>query len=1183
MAVVQLIDGQPVYSATDLVGYLECEHLTALERAVQAGLVDRPHLIDPELDVLRRRGEQHERRYLAELNTQGRSVVEIALDGSIEDRGEQLRAAAAETEQAMAAGADVIYQATFFDGAWRGHADFLLRVESTDRPGRWGHYHYEVADTKLARHVKAGAVLQICTYVELLTAVQGIEPVEFHVVLGGSTGGLRTFRVADYMAYYRSARARFTAAVGPSAVTPAYPPAETYPEPVDHCEVCRWRLVCEQRWRDDDHLSFVAGISRRQRRSLVDRGVTTLEDLGELTVPMVPALEGTSASALARVQNQARIQLEGRRARDHRYELLLPPPGEPIPADIGLAGLPEPSPGDLFFDIEGDPYAGDDGLEYLFGVMDLDGTWHPIWSTDEHGAFSQAGEKAAFEQVMDLFAARLWQYPDAHIFHFAPYEPTALKRLMGRHATREDAVDRLLRGRAMVDLHRVARQAIRASVESYSIKKLEPLYGFVRDVALRDATSSIVVFEEWLELSEGERPGADHLDRIERYNRDDVVSTRHLRDWLDARRDDLAIATGQTIPRKTDGDPTPSPKLNERQAVVAALSDRLLREVPVADRTPLEHARWLLAQLLSWHRRENKSAWWLYYHLKNDLTDAERIEANEPLAGLVFEGIVGTEKRSKVYRYRFPRQEYDIKVGGGVEDPATGQSPGEVVAIDDVNCTIDLKHAGAKPQPTALIPADEYGTGVLEDALLRLGEWVAEHGLEADGPHRAALDLLTRRPPRTGQTDMAPLRHHGEDGLIAARRLSVVLDRSTLAIQGPPGSGKTYSGARMALALLASGKRIGITSNSHKVIGNFLAALLEAASGTAVPIIQKVSKPTDGFGHSSVTVTTDNAEVVARLRSGAATVVAGTAWLWSREDMAEAVDVLFVDEAGQVSLANVLACAQGARALVLLGDPQQLDQPTQGTHPPGADRSALAHLLDEHPTMPDHLGLFLETTWRLHPDLCAFTSEVFYEGRLEPESHLAAQTLRGAPPTTGTGPRLLPVPHQGNDNDSAEEAEVVASICRTLVNGGRWVDEQGVEKPIGWPDVLVVAAYNAQVGEIQKRLPKEARVGTVDKFQGQEAPISIYSMASSSAEDAPRGMKFLYSRHRLNVATSRARCVAVVVASPVLFRVRARSPEEMRLANALARFAELAGSSDPGYWAVPRAEPLIAVSNSLDK
>jgi uncharacterized protein len=483
-----------------------------------------------------------------------------------------------------------------------------------------------------------------------------------------------------------------------------------------------------------------------------------------------------------------------------------------------------------------------------------------------------------------------------------------------------------------------------------------------------------------------------------------------------------------------------------------------------------------------------------------------------------------------------------------------------VVAIDDVNCTIELKHAGGKPHPTAIIPADDYQTGVMEDALLRLGGWVADHGVEADGPHRAALDLLLRLPPRVAPEHGLPLRAVDEGGLEAARRLAAVLDRSTLAIQGPPGSGKTYTGARMALDLVRRGRRIGIMSNSHKVIGNFLTTVIEAADEiqTTVPIIQKVSKLPDGLVHPSVTVTDQNPDVIAALHAGAV-VVAGTAWLWSREDMASAVDVLFVDEAGQVALANVLASAAGAASLVLLGDPQQLDQPTQGAHPPGADRSALAHLLDDHSTMPDHLGLFLDTTWRLHPDLCDYTSEVFYEDRLEPEAGLGVQVVRGPPPMAGTGPRLVLVRHQGNDNDSVEEADAVASLGRSLVEGGgTWVNEDGVERPVGWDDVLIVAAYNAQVGEIRKRLPDRARVGTVDKFQGQEAPIAIYSMASSSVEDAPRGMKFLYSRNRLNVATSRARCVALVVASPELLRVRARTPEEMRLANALARFAEMA-------------------------
>jgi uncharacterized protein len=501
-------------------------------------------------------------------------------------------------------------------------------------------------------------------------------------------------------------------------------------------------------------------------------------------------------------------------------------------------------------------------------------------------------------------------------------------------------------------------------------------------------------------------------------------------------------------------------------------------------------------------------------------------------------------------------------VGHGVVDPATGRDAGKVVAIDDAGRTIDLKRAKSRsdPHPTALVPFDRYGAGVMENALMRLGGWVADHGLGADEPHQAACDLLLARPPRVGQPAGTSLRQSGETDLEAARRLALAVDRSTLAIQGPPGSGKTYSGAHMALDLVRQGRRVGITANSHKVIGNFLAQLTEAAdkAGVEIGIIQKVTDDEDGFDHRSVRVTTDNVEVRTALLAPTAAVAAGTAWLWARDDMVGAVDVLFVDEAGQMSLANTLAAASGATSLVLLGDPQQLDQPLQGAHPPGADRSALAHLLGTSATMPDDLGLFLETTWRLHPDLCAYTSEVFYEGRLYPEPHLIGQELRGPPPTSGTGPRLVPVDHEANDNSSTEEARVVADLAQAVVDGGAtWIDEKGRERPVDWSQIVIVAAYNAQVGAIARLLP-QARVGTVDKFQGQEAPISIYSMASSSAEDAPRGMGFLYSGHRLNVATSRARCVAVVVASPRLLRVRARTPDQMRLANALARFAELA-------------------------
>ncbi len=448
---MQTIDGRPVYAATDLVAYLACEHLTQLERAALAGLVKRPMRDDPELDIIRKRGYEHERRFLADLLADGRTSTTITLDGSIADQGDQLRAAAAETIAAMGAGDDVIFQATFFDGTWRGHADFLLRIDDPDRPSVWGPWHYEVADTKLARHVKASAVLQICSYVDQLERVQGVRPEWMHVALGGSARAVERLRVDDYMAYYRSAKARFLATMT-DEVPATYPPATTYPEPVEHCDVCRWAAECVARRRSDDHLSLVAGISARQRRALIDRGVPTLEALGDLPLPMEPKLEGTSKEALLRVREQARIQLEGRRDGALHYELLLPQGEEPIGQERGLASLPPPSPGDLFLDLEGDPYAFDDGLDYLFGILEVDGTFHAFWSRDEAGEFSLDGERRAFEAVMDFIGERLRADPNLHIYHYAPYEPTAMKRLMGRYGTRENEVDDLLRAGTLVDL-----------------------------------------------------------------------------------------------------------------------------------------------------------------------------------------------------------------------------------------------------------------------------------------------------------------------------------------------------------------------------------------------------------------------------------------------------------------------------------------------------------------------------------------------------------------------------------------------------------------------------------------------------------------------------------------------------------------------------------------------------------
>ena len=1165
---MQIVDGNLVYSATDLVGFLECGHLTSLERAAVSGHLKRPVREDPVLDRITQRGQLHEERFLEALEADGVEVVRFDQDPGL-PFGQRLAEGRDLTLDAMRAGADVIYQAVLFDGKRLGSADFLRRIPQPSGLGDWS---YEVWDTKLARHAKASAVLQLCLYSELLSEIQGRAPAQMHLALGGVQRETVSFRFADYAAYHRLVAREFEATLNG---TPVYPPA-TAPEPVEHCAVCRWSGECSAWWRAQDDLSLVANLSSRQRHALHDVGVTTRSRLAEPLETMDRRPEGVGREALERVHAQARIQVEGEQAGEMLSERLVHPrarDGELV-TNHGLLMLPEPSEGDLFFDIEGDPFFSSDevdGIEYLFGVIEPrhadesgDAAFHALWSI-EGGTVTTGGERRAFEGFIDLVIERLAADPNLHIYHYAPYEPTAVKRLAGRHGTREEEVDRLLRGGVFVDLHRTVRQGIRASVESYSIKRLEPLYGFAREVDLRNAGDSIVEFETWLEL--GEEDGREELlVEIEGYNRDDCVSTMHLRDWLEGQRTMLEDDLGSELPRPSVSDPEETED-SEAQKAVNALVDALTSGLPdsIGEMDDVERGQWMLAQLLNWHRREDKSFWWRYFYLANELTDEERFEESDALGLLTYQeswADPAPRARSNIHRFRFPPQEHAIRVESQPHDPETGRSVGTVFSLDDDQGVIDIRLGNGRPVPTAtsLVPFDFFGPGPKPQSLQRLARWVLDHGMEGHGEYRAARDLLGRQSPKFVGSEEQELLAPGETTEAAARRIAPSLDDSYLAIQGPPGSGKSTVGAQMIVDLVEQGKRIGVTANSHKVIGELLAKAAEAAEKRGIPVrIGQRSSSEPTFGDAILLK--DNPAALDALEGGSVDVVGGTTWLWAREEMTGTIDVLFIDEAGQMSLADAVASSPCAASLVLLGDPQQLDQPLQGTHPPGAERSVLAHLLDGERVMPDGLGLFLDGSWRLHPEISAYTSEVFYEGRLHSHQGRELLDLSGVSPLSGTGIRFLPVAHSGQSSESPEEAGQVARIIQDLLGSApTYMDAKGMEHELTESDVLVITPYNAQVRAITEALPG-FRIGTVDKFQGQEAPISIYSMATSSSEEAPHGMEFLYSLNRLNVATSRARCLAVVVASPGVLKVRCRTPRQMRLANAVARLVEIAAET----------------------
>jgi AAA domain/RNase_H superfamily len=647
---------------------------------------------------------------------------------------------------------------------------------------------------------------------------------------------------------------------------------------------------------------------------------------------------------------------------------------------------------------------------------------------------------------------------------------------------------------------------------------------------------AIVEYEHWRESQDKK-----FLDQIAAYNEEDCRATLALLDWLH-----------QLRPSELPWPALPQPRVISEEAAETLDARQRLREQLVTSAEAGDY-RWLAGELLEYHRREARPAWWWYFE-RCDMTPEELVEDAESIGCLeVAENAPPVpRKRSLVYTLKFPPQDHKL-TPGSAEDPATRQSAGEILEIDDATGTLKLlrgpKLAGL-PLPKALIPGGPYRDPDQRMALFRLAESIQK----GDGHYPALEAILKREPPHIRGLSATEPVHTIDLGKMKSRSLG--LDSSYLFIQGPPGAGKTWAGARLIVHLLDNGKRVGVAAQSHKAIHNLLDE------------IEKVARET-GLNFGGLKKSSDNSDSVyegdfiksepqfARFVEEASRVqlLAGTAWLFSRHELDGGLDYLVIDEAGQVALADALAMGTAARNLILLGDPLQLAQVSQGLHPEGSGSSVLEHLLGEAPTIPEDRGIFLEKSYRMHPDVCVFISEIVYAGRL----HADPSAVRRAT-SWGTGIRFVPVEHDGNRTASDEEVAEMAKRIAEL-GQGTFTDCDGSARKLREDDFMVVAPYNAQVRRLRAGLPAGVRVGTVDKFQGQQAPIVFFSMATSSGEDVPRNLAFLFSRNRLNVAISRAQCLAYLVCSPRLLEAPCKSIEEMELVNALCRLAEYAQES----------------------
>lgn len=1107
---MQLRDGHLVLSPTDVTKHVACPHVTTLDLAVVDGAVARPaDGVDAQLQLIFDKGLEHEGAYLQSLHDQGLRVAEIP-----DDKGHSLTEREALTITAMRDGADVVYQATLFDGAWVGFADFLLRVQ---RPSDLGAWSYDIADTKLARRLKVPALLQMATYAVRLEQLQGVAPDELTVVAGDNEH--HPWRLVDVDAYAARVRSRLLDTIE------ARPTTE--PVPTAYCEQCRWLPRCSAQWEAADDLSLVAGMRSDQRLRLIEAGLPTLTALAQARGDDPRLVQGLSATTRTRLRSQAELQLQEQTTGAPAYRLW------PAQSGQGLQLLPEPDPGDVYLDFEGDPFApGGQGLEYLAGVCDREGEFFTWWAHDA------AQERGMVAQLLGWLLRRWREHPGMHVYHYANYEQAALKRLTAREAVAETELDMLLRGERFVDLYAVVRQGVQISKRSYSIKKLEGFYwGRTRSGTgdeVDNALSSVVEYERW---ATSDRTDDTILRRIADYNYDDVRSTLALHDWLEQRRDELGATTD--VPLQRPG---------HKQAEEANDTELIQAENALADRL-VAAGHTLLAGCVGWHRREDKQMWWEYFRTAT-MSDEELVEDRIALGGIVEPPQRREQvKKSYIWRYRLPPQDGRVKPGTPLHDPRDlDRAVGTAIDadLDEGWVEVTLGMARTAAPVHGLVPKEGLPTKVLRHAMLRLGEQTLA------GEASTGLALLARNVP------MEMARRPGESAVDVVRRVGASMSGQVLAVQGPPGSGKTYAGQHLIADLLDAGLRVGVTAPSHSVIG-------ELMRKTSRPGLRKVSTKGDIPGEldpaDPITLVADNATVEEALASGSARLVGGTAWLWAREEMRAAVDVLVIDEAGQFSLANALTVAQAADSLVLLGDPQQLAAPSNATHPHGAGVSVLEHLLDGAPVVPPERGVFLDQSWRMHPEITRFVSTMAYADQLSSAPGREVQRVLDVPLLQGSGLRWVPVVHEGYSSDNPVEAQVVADLVQRVLDG-TWVDEHARTRDLTPRDVLVVAPYNAHVALVSSAVDaavgEGVQVGTVDKFQGREAAVVIYTMASSSAADAPRGVDFLYDTHRLNVAVSRARALAVIVGSPQLLEAPVRTPEQLRAVNALCRFVDAA-------------------------
>jgi len=1078
---------------------------------------------DPTMKLLAAKGDEHERAYLKQLKSKYPDLVEI--------EKKDFQVATAQTIASMKSGASVIYQGAMQVENFLGYSDFLIKREGTSKLGR---FYYEAWDTKLARHTKPEYLLQLCSYSEMLNSIQGVWPNYASIILGDQTQ--ENFCIDDFIHYYRRIKERFQSFHREFD-------SNRRPLPQVWEDFGNWEEYAEQILKERDHLSLVAGVSIALTKKLEDAGIKTFAELAE-SIPTKPP-ESIRKDIFERICKQAYLQKLSEEKGKTQFEYIRREDGE---TPYGLKRLPPLTQEDVYFDMEGYPLA-EDGLEYLFGAIFVKNEKPEFidwWATDK------TQEKKAFEEWVDWVFKWWKKNPKMHIFHYASYEVTAMKKLMGEHMTRAYEIDELLRNKVFVDLYQIVKESIIVGAPSYSIKKLEDLYDFKREGDVKSAGDSVIQFAEWLDLQDGhDWKSSKILKLIRDYNEEDCVSTLRLTKWL---RDLQMKEKIKYMPLSTseEDDNESDRPMKEHEELSCELRALLPSDKSVAQ------VQEVLAEALGYYDREKKPQWWAYFD-RLSLHTEDLIDDYDCLADCHI-----TNKTSSEIHVSFsPLQETKMSIDSSFLLHHAPKISGTITAIDLAHGTaiLSIKKSADLPPSLTLIPIGPINTKPIEESIYEtVLDWGSHQDLQKLKP--ALRDLLCRSLPRING-------HKNGDPIITDQRNIVEqtcvtclnLENSVLAIQGPPGTGKTYTASHVIASLIINGKKIGVISTGHKAINLVMIKTFEVLKGmkkeNEFKAIKVRSEVEDELMAAIPCQSSPRASDFWKKHRDF-NLVGGTQWFFSHKLTQNQFDYLFIEEAGQFSIASTIAVQRAAKNLVLLGDQMQLEQPIQGTHPDLISQSVLSYYLENHATVPPEKGVFLGVSRRMRPEVCSFISDAVYEGKLH--SHPDTQNnkielINASAIEKSAGVLFISVAHEGDTQSSDEEVAKIVDVIKSLKSSNVTEVNHSAHN-FTLNDCLFVAPYNVQVGLLQNALGESARVGSVDLFQGQEAPIVFFSMCSSNGDLSPRGLDFLLNKNRINVAISRAKTLAIVVGNPALADKRITSVNKMRQVSLFCRIME---------------------------